>query len=235
MILELGEKQLPNEAEATQLRLDSEATQKRQKALAERQVELRIALAEDVKARREQKEQIERIAILEKDARPWFVLRDLIGSADGNLFSRFAQGLTLGQLVVFANKHLRELNPRYRIHRVAEADLELEIIDCYEANAIRPTRSLSGGESFLVSLALALGLSELAGRNTKIESLFIYEGFGSLDNDTLDVALSALENLRLQNHAIGVISHVEELKVSLSTQIQVTRKADGHAELSIVE
>ena len=88
---------------------------------------------------------------------------------------------------------------------------------------------------FFVSLALALGLSELAGRNTKIESLFIDEGFGSLDNDTLDVALSALENLRLQNRTIGVISHVEDLKIRINTQIQVTRRADGHATLSVVE
>ena len=234
-VQELNETQLPDETEAAQLRLDSEATQTRQKQFSERQGELRFALGRDVKARSEKKDQIEWIAQLEKSARPWFVMRDLIGSADGNLFSRFAQGLTLGQLVIFANKHLREINPRYLIHRVAEADLELEIVDCYEANAIRPTRSLSGGESFLVSLALALGLSELAGRNTKIESLFIDEGFGSLDNDTLDVALSALENLRLQNRTIGVISHVEELKVRLSTQIQVTRKANGHAELNIVE
>lgn len=234
-IQSLKEKQLPNEAEVAQLRLDTETARKQQKEFSERQVELRIALEADVKARSEKKEQIDRIHQLETEARPWLVMRDLIGSADGNLFSRFAQGLTLGQLVIFANQHLRELNPRYRIHRVADADLELEIIDCYEANAIRPTRSLSGGESFLVSLALALGLSELAGRNTKIESLFIDEGFGSLDSDTLDVALSALETLRLRNRAIGVISHVEELKVRISTQIQVTRKTDGHAALDIVE
>jgi exonuclease SbcC len=234
-IQSLNEKHLPNEAEATQLRLDTETARNQQKGFSERHVELRIALEADLKARSEKKEQIDRIHQLEKAARPWLVMRDLIGSADGNLFSRFAQGLTLGQLVAFANQHLQELNPRYLIHRVAEADLELEIIDCYEANAIRPTRSLSGGESFLVSLALALGLSELAGRNTKIESLFIDEGFGSLDNDTLDVALSALENLRLQNRTIGVISHVEDLKIRINTQIQVTRRADGHATLSVVE
>ncbi len=231
----LKKKHIPEEAEVEQLRRDAEAGKNQRNRFSERSVELRIALETDAKARIEQRAEVERISDLEKEASPWLVLRDLIGSADGNAFSRFAQGLTLAQLVVYANKHLRELNPRYRIHRVADADLELEIVDCYEANAIRPTRSLSGGESFLVSLALALGLSELAGRNTKIESLFIDEGFGSLDTDTLDVALSALENLRLQNRMIGVISHVEELKTRVGTQIQVILKANGHAALNIVE
>lgn len=231
----LAEKEAPRSEDIADLRKGLDEDGKAQKQFAERLGEIRAMLASDTKARVDLKSEVERIETLEKEARPWFVLRDLIGSADGSKFSRFAQGLTLEQLVLHANRHLAELNPRYRIQRVAQADLELEIIDCYEANAVRPTRSLSGGESFLMSLALALGLSELAGRNTKIQSLFIDEGFGSLDGDTLDVALSALENLRLQNRSIGVISHVEDLKVRLSTQVQVKRKTDGHAELLIVD
>lgn len=228
-------KDIPDETKVVGLREEAAAVESRLKEKAERQVELRLALEQDAKARSEQKEQIERIRKMESDAKPWFVLSDLIGSASGSVFSQFAQGLTLAQLVVYANKHLAALNPRYYIHRTAESDLELEIIDRYEADAVRPTRSLSGGESFLVSLALALGLSELAGRNTRIESLFIDEGFGSLDSDTLEVALSALENLRWQNRTIGVISHVEALKVRIGTQVQVMRRADGQAELKVVD
>ena len=233
--LELKSKVPPTEEEVVLLRTEVVASQTSLKAFAEQLGEIKNALEADRKARQEQGAELLRIEELEKLAQPWMILRDLIGSADGSKFSRFAQGLTLGQLVAHANRHLCELNPRYRIRRVANADLELEIVDCYEADAVRPTRSLSGGESFLVSLGLALGLSELAGRNTKIQSLFIDEGFGSLDGDTLDVALSALESLRLQNRSIGVISHVEDLKVRLGTQIQVRRKSDGHAELLVVD
>jgi exonuclease SbcC len=160
----------------------------------------------------------------------WDKLRVLIGSADGSLFARFAQGLTLERLTVLANRHLRQLNPRYSIRRAADDgadDLELEIVDHYQADAPRPMQSLSGGESFLASLALALGLSELASGNTRIDSLFIDEGFGSLDGDTLEVAMSALENLQSTGKTIGVISHVPAMQERIPTQIKVVKATGG--------
>ncbi|GAA4374275.1 AAA family ATPase [Hymenobacter koreensis] len=170
----------------------------------------------------------------QQEARRWRRLAELIGSADGKKFSEFAQGLTLARLVELANRHLGRLNDRYRIQRNPEEHLDLLIVDEYQAGASRSMNSLSGGESFLVSLALALGLSELAGRKTQIDTLFIDEGFGTLDPDTLDVALSALETLQGSGKMIGIISHVEALKERVSTQIHVRRGAGGISTLRVV-
>ncbi|SCY55008.1 SbcC/MukB-like Walker B domain-containing protein [Desulfoluna spongiiphila] len=231
----LADEKTPTDEEAAELIRLKQEKEKERDNLLKRTGEIGAALAADKKARSDQADQLASIKTLEAEARPWLVLKDLIGSSNGSKFSTFAQGLTLAQLVGLANRHLVTLNPRYEIQRIPGEDLELEIIDRYQANAVRPTKSLSGGESFLVSLALALGLSEMAGRKTRIESLFIDEGFGSLDSDTLDTALAALENLRLSSRTIGVISHVELLKNRLGTQIEVTRTADGHATLEIVD
>jgi len=163
----------------------------------------------------------------------WDLLQGLIGSHDGRKFRRFAQGISLDVLIRHANRHLDRLTERYQLRRTEDQELELEIVDLFQAGVSRPMSSLSGGESFLASLALALGLSDLAGRNVQIDSLFIDEGFGSLDPETLDVALSALEILRLSNKTVGVISHVELLKERISTQIEVRKLPGGHSQLKI--
>jgi len=169
-----------------------------------------------------------------KESGRWNKLSGLIGSADGKKFSRFAQGLTLTRLTELANRHLEQLSDRYKIKKDTETDLGLLIIDKYQADIARPMTTLSGGESFLVSLALALGLSELASRKTQIDSLFIDEGFGTLDADMLDIAISALENLRANGKTIGVISHIEALKDRIGTQIQVNKQPGGHSKIKIV-
>lgn len=160
-------------------------------------------------------------------------LSALIGSADGKKFSRFAQGLTLARLTELANRHLLRLSDRYRILKSPEKDLDLQIIDGYQADVVRPMSTLSGGESFLVSLALALGLSDLASRKVQINSLFIDEGFGTLDAETLDVAITALENLQASGKNIGIISHVEALKERIGTQIQLSRLPGGSSKISV--
>ena len=170
----------------------------------------------------------------ETESLRWGRLKELIGSADGAKFSRFAQSLTLRQLIDLANHHLAVLSPRYRLMAAAGDELDLRIVDLYQANADRPMESLSGGESFLASLALALGLSELASRHHPIDSLFIDEGFGTLDTETLEVALSALENLRSQGKTIGLISHVDLLKERLTTQVRVLRGAGGTSRIEVV-
>ena len=150
---------------------------------------------------------------------------------NGKKFRVFAQGLTLKRLVQLANRHLKKLNARYFIEKRHDEDLQLDIVDLYQANTKRSMSTLSGGESFLVSLALALGLSDLAGKNTQIESLFIDEGFGTLDEKTLDIAIETLENLQAKGKTIGVISHVRALKERISTQIQVIKKGGGMSTL----
>ncbi|TGE08179.1 AAA family ATPase [Hymenobacter fodinae] len=174
------------------------------------------------------------LATQQQEARRWRQLTELIGSADGKKFSEFAQGLTLARLVDLANRHLLRLTDRYRIMRNPEEHLDLLILDEYQAGSTRSMNSLSGGESFLVSLALALGLSELAGRKTQIDTLFIDEGFGTLDPDTLDIALSALEMLQGSGKTIGIISHVEALKERVTTQINVRKGTGGTSTLQIV-
>jgi exonuclease SbcC len=164
----------------------------------------------------------------------WKILSDMIGSATGAEFNVFAQGLTLARLVFLANRYLQKLNPRYQIRRKPHSDLDLEIIDRYQADNVRSMKTLSGGETFLVSLALALGLSDLAGNKTRIDSLFIDEGFGTLDPQTLDVAITTLENLQATGKMIGIISHVDALKERITTQIQVTRQSGGVSKIEIV-
>ena len=199
--------------------------------------EVRAILSADTEQRVRQAAFADQIAAAHRDYARWDKLRALIGSADGSVFARFAQGLTLERLTVLANRHLVQLNRRYSIRRAADGeagDLELEIVDHYQADAARPMRSLSGGESFLVSLALALGLSELASGRTTIESLFIDEGFGSLDADTLEIAMSALENLQAGGKTIGVISHVPAMKERIAAQINVTKESGGCSRVRMI-
>lgn len=164
----------------------------------------------------------------------WAAVHDLIGSHDGAKFRKFAQGLTLQKLVQLANIHLGNLYGRYVVIKRPGEDLELDIVDTYQADNVRSMMTLSGGESFLVSLSLALGLSDLAGRNANIRSLFIDEGFGTLDDQTLDMAISTLENLQAQGKTIGIISHVKELKERIPTQVRVLKKGGGTSVVEVV-
>ena len=150
-------------------------------------------------------------------------LHSLIGSQKGDKFRRFAQGLTLDHLVYLANIQLNRLHGRYLLQRKESKALELEVIDTWQADDVRDTKTLSGGEGFLVSLALALALSDLVSHKTQIESLFLDEGFGTLDSATLDMALDALDSLNASGKMIGVISHVEAMKERIPVQIQVTK------------
>ncbi len=166
-----------------------------------------------------------------KELHKWTLLNGLIGSATGDKFRKYAQGLTLTYLTVLANKHLQSLNPRYILQKHALNELELCIKDSFQNDALRSTATLSGGESFLVSLALALALSDMAGSRTKIESLFIDEGFGTLDPSALDAAISTLEQLQTTGKTIGIISHVPELKERIATQIIIKKKGGGRSVL----
>ncbi|SFF25803.1 AAA family ATPase [Thermoflexibacter ruber] len=171
-----------------------------------------------------------------KEYQRWKTLVDIIGSKTTNELRAFAQSLTLAHLIALANKHLEKINPRYHLRKKDKAELDMEIVDKDQADNIRSINTLSGGETFLVSLALALGLSDLAtaGRQTQIRSLFIDEGFGTLDPDTLADTINTLENLQLGGKQIGIISHVEELKNRITTQIQVQPKGNGVSEIRIV-
>jgi len=163
----------------------------------------------------------------------WAKLNQLFGSSTGAKFKVLAQGYTLDVLLAYANEHLKELTKRYTLQRIGDS-LGLQVSDLDMLGEVRTVHSLSGGESFLISLALALGLSSLSSNRMKVESLFIDEGFGSLDGDTLRVALDALERLQTQGRKIGVISHVVEMTERIATQIQVVKAANGRSRIELV-
>lgn len=159
-------------------------------------------------------------------------LHMLIGSSDGKKFRNFAQGLTFELVVKHANQQLRQMSDRYLLIRDNNAPLELNVIDNYQGGEIRSTKNLSGGESFVISLALALGLSKLSSNKVQVDSLFLDEGFGTLDEDALQTALDALDSLQRDGKLIGVISHVGALKDRISLQIQVEPLSGGVSRIS---
>lgn len=190
------------------------------------QGEVRQKLVEDGLARERQGELLTLITRHQQSLDDWATLNSLIGASDGAKFRRFAQGLTLDHLVYLANRQLDKLHGRYQLQRKSDGALEMQVIDTWQADSVRDTRTLSGGESFLVSLALALALSDLVSHKTRIDSLFLDEGFGTLDSETLDIALDALDNLNASGKTIGVISHVDAMKERIPVQITV-KKVNG--------
>ncbi|MEM6278628.1 MAG: AAA family ATPase [Verrucomicrobiota bacterium] len=201
--------------------------------LVDAQTTRRNRIAIDDENRKRKAESEKALAEDEKNFTVWRRLKELIGSHDGAKFRRYAQSISLDILTRHANRHLVKLSDRYRIRRDPDGELNLEIEDLHQAGARRPMASLSGGESFLASLALALGLSDLAGRTVRIDSLFIDEGFGSLDPDSLEVAIATLESLQQDRKTVGVISHVELLKERIGTQIIVEKQPGGVSRIRV--
>ena len=194
----------------------------------------RALLTRDEQARQSQQTLFARIAAQATDSDLWQRLDSLIGSAKGDKFRKFAQGLTLDHLLHLANSHLARLHGRYLLRRKCSGELELDIVDSWQGEVARDTRTLSGGESFLVSLALALALSDLVSHKTSIDSLFLDEGFGTLDAETLEIALNALDTLNASGKMIGVISHVEGMKERIPAQIRVEKGGGvGYSRLRI--
>jgi exonuclease SbcC len=194
----------------------------------------RALLASDAQSRSNQQALFAQIGTQTAEADLWQRLDGLIGSARGDKFRKFAQGLTLDHLLHLANRHLARLHGRYLLRRKPTGELELDIVDAWQGDTTRDTRTLSGGEGFLVSLALALALSDLVSNKTSIDSLFLDEGFGSLDGDTLEIALTALDSLNASGKMIGIISHVEALKERIPAQIRVEKGGGiGHSRLVV--
>lgn len=213
--------------------------QQRQTTLVERQKELqreigglRHQLAENDERKRRQQDQARAVEAQQREWARWDQLHQLIGSADGKKFRNFAQGLTFAIMVDQANRQLQTMSDRYLLIRTDDQPLELKVLDTYQAGEIRSTKNLSGGESFIVSLALALGLSHMASRNVRVDSLFLDEGFGTLDDEALDTALDTLTNLQQEGKMIGIISHVQPLRERISTRILVSPMTGGRSRIS---
>lgn len=188
-------------------------------------------LVQNDTAKKQIKEKQALIDAQKNECRRWQMLHGLIGSADGKKYRNFAQGLTFEMMVSHANNQLQKMTDRYLLVRDKDQPLELNVLDNYQAGEIRSTKNLSGGESFIVSLTLALGLSNMASRKVKVDSLFLDEGFGTLDNDSLETALETLSGLHQEGKLIGVISHIPALKERIGTQINITPLSGGKSSV----
>jgi DNA repair protein SbcC/Rad50 len=189
-------------------------------------------LRDNQRLRERQRERLQALVAQQRECERWNLLHELIGSADGKKYRNFAQGLTFEMMIGHANRQLQKMTDRYLLLRDEGQPLELNVIDNYQAGEIRSTKNLSGGESFIVSLALALGLSRMASRNVRVDSLFLDEGFGTLDDDALETALETLAGLRQDGKLIGVISHVPALKERIATRIRVIPQTGGRSIIS---
>jgi DNA repair protein SbcC/Rad50 len=202
-------------------------------AAEQRAARLAAMLAADDEARARRLTAEVALAAGERAAEVDRVLGAAIGSHDGKLFRSFAQSLTLDSLLDVANAHLEELAPRYQLQRVPRHDLELQIIDRDLGSEVRSVHSLSGGESFLVSLALALGLSSMSAHDVRVRTLLIDEGFGTLDPATLDGALAVLDALQATGRQVGVISHVPALIERVGAHVRVIPRGGGRSDVVV--
>ncbi|MBA3035665.1 MAG: AAA family ATPase [Desulfobacterium sp.] len=193
---------------------------------------IRQKLKDNDSIRQKQQEKSMAIDAQKRESSRWDILHELIGSADGKKYRNFAQGLTFEMMIGHANRQLQKMTDRYLLIRDDLQPLELNVVDNYQAGEIRSTKNLSGGESFIVSLSLALGLSHMASKNVRVDSLFLDEGFGALDEEILDTALETLSGLQQDGKLIGVISHVLALKERINAQIQIIPQTGGRSVIS---
>jgi len=218
-----------------QLTNNHQAKKQEQQEILEELGKLKNQIEKDNADRKAFESKQKEIMLLDRAVEKWGTLQALIGDATGNTFANFAQGLTLKNLLVYANRRLENLSDRYLLDMPTD-DGELMIVDQYQGNIQRAVSTLSGGESFLISLALALSLSDMASKNVRLNSLFIDEGFGTLDQDTLDIALDTLDKLQSESQkTVGVISHVEALKERIPVQIKLNKNAQGYSTIEIIE
>jgi exonuclease SbcC len=193
------------------------------------------ALRSDAENRTRQQDLLLQCEEKKRTHQSWSKLKDLIGDKEGKHFRNFAQKITLRQLIWQANYHLQQLSDRYEFEMPGEGKGdELRILDKHLAHAPRSVNTLSGGETFLASLAMALGLSDMASSNSSLECLYIDEGFGTLDGESLEMALETLERLRAkQNKTIGIISHLEVLKERIPVKIKVQKQYAGFSKVEV--
>ncbi|PIE54587.1 MAG: exonuclease SbcC [Dethiosulfovibrio peptidovorans] len=192
---------------------------------------LREKLGENDRRKGRREEGLHALDVQKKECARWDLLHGLIGSADGKKYRNFVQSLAFDMVIRHANRQLGTMSDRYLLLHDDEHPLELNVMDNYQAGEIRSTKNLSGGETFIVSLALALGLSRMASDAVQVDSLFLDEGFGTLDDEALETALEALAALRRDGKLIGVISHVPALKDRIAVQIRVIPQTGGRSWL----
>ena len=193
---------------------------------------IQVAISMDDEVRSSFSGLIAQIDVQRVKTKIWTRLADVLGSADGKKFRNYAQQMTMDVLLTYANEHLEMLSRRYRLERIPKG-LGLMVVDQDMADEMRSVHSLSGGESFLVSLALALGLASMSSHRVPISSLFIDEGFGSLDATSVAIAMDALDSLQSQGRQVGVITHIEEMTERIGARINVVPATGGASKIEV--
>lgn len=221
------------EQTADQLAAQLNALIEQQNVLQKSQLETNTALEQHNQNCQALQGKQQELAALQLQVEQWHLLNKVLGDATGKTMRNLAQTQTLKILLHYANSHLRTLNKRYELTAI-EQSLDIAIVDKDMADEQRSVNTLSGGESFLVSLALALGLASLSSNKVSINSLFIDEGFGTLDSETLSIAMDALDSLQAQGRKVGVISHVSQMTERVATQVHVAKKPGGYSTISII-
>lgn len=196
----------------------------------------RGAVSQELKADQENKLRLSQlIDDAEKkkaDYQKWSRMNQLIGDSTGNKFRKIAQSYVLSSLIHSANSYMKTLTDRYTL-KVTPGTFVISIEDAYQGYVTRAASTISGGESFLVSLALALALSDI-GQQLAVDTLFIDEGFGTLSGEPLQNAVNTLRSLHTKSgRHVGIISHVEELKERIPVQIQVVKQGEGRSKIVI--
>lgn len=212
----------------------TEQLQQLQQQLSEQQQQLGAVeqqLTANANLQQTQQQLLDDINQQRQQTEEWKMLHSLIGSNDGKKFRNFAQGLTFNIMIAHANEQLKKMSERYLLLADPKQPLTLNVMDNYQGGQIRTSKNLSGGESFIISLALALGLSTMASHRMQVDSLFLDEGFGTLDEEALDVALDTLTTLQQSGKLIGVISHIQALKDRIGSQIQVIPQTGGISKI----
>ncbi len=230
----LGEEQHKNLTELSPLNINTllEDLIRHHSELQQETGALSQQLKENDKQQERHTETLKKLVAQNIELERWARLHELIGSNDGKKFRNFAQGLTFDIMISHANSSLQKMSDRYLLVRDPALPLELHVIDNYQAGEIRSTKNLSGGESFIVSMALALGLSSMASHKVQVDSLFLDEGFGTLDEESLQTALDTLSGLHQSGKLIGIISHVSGLQERISTRIKVVPGLGGLSHIS---
>jgi exonuclease SbcC len=205
---------------------------------AREQADIAVRLERDAEVEARKKHLVQSLRELRREEGLWSRLHSLIGENEGEAFKRFAQIMNLGELIAGANVHLNRLNPRYALTPARDAagrpTLSFAVIDQFQGGLARPISTLSGGETFLVSMALALALGEFRSSRMPIETLLLDEGFGTLDRETQNIAMDALARLQSSGIQVGIISHVEGLRERIPAQIRVEKQGDGRSKIEVV-
>jgi exonuclease SbcC len=222
----------PELAEAdAEAALDDARTARRR--IAEDLAGVRTQLALDDMMRRQRDELAPQLRAAEQALEVWSALDDLIGSSHGDAFAVFAQGLTLDLLLAEANRRLAELARRYRLQKNPSGELDFVVVDLDLGGTRRSLQTLSGGETFLVSLSLALALATLAAPRSRVETLFLDEGFGTLDAANLEQALGALDSLQAAGCQVGIISHVDGIAERIGACVEVRPEGGGQSRIVV--